>query len=532
MGGIFFDYLRERPGARRSPSCARSATRFLDAYLPIVERRRDEPWGERERRWQLLRRGRYVEFNLVYDRGTLFGLETERPDRVDPGVDAAACRLGLRPRAGAREPRGGAGRGAPPAAGVGAVSGEGTRERPELGTEPLDAVVVGAGIAGLALAFRLRARGLRVALLEASPRPGGLIRSLGWEGAVCEAGPSSFLATPALLALADELGLGGELASTSPLAKERYVLRGGRLRRAPTSLGSFLSTDLLGARAKLRILAEPLAHGRRPAKDESARSFFQRHFGTEVHKYLIAPFLSGIYAADPERLSARAAFPRIAAIEERHPSLLVGMLKRPRPTPGTAAEPEASGKRKREKLRSISFRGGNEALTRALAVALGDALRVACAATGVRPVEGGWEVAVAGGKPLRSRVVALTLPARAAAALVAPGARDLAKVLRSFAAAPVVVVHVLLDAVQLLRPLDGFGHLVPRGEGLRHLGVHLDVVALPGPRAKGAGAPHRLPRGRARPLGRDAPRTGALRARRPRAQVAPPVCGRAGGDAP
>ncbi|MGA0098638.1 MAG: coproporphyrinogen III oxidase, partial [Steroidobacteraceae bacterium] len=46
------------------------------AYLPIVERRRDQPWGERERRFQLYRRGRYVEFNLVYDRGTLFGLQS------------------------------------------------------------------------------------------------------------------------------------------------------------------------------------------------------------------------------------------------------------------------------------------------------------------------------------------------------------------------------------------------------------------------------------------------------------------------
>jgi coproporphyrinogen III oxidase len=49
---------------------------FLPAYVPIVERRSDEPWSERERQWQLVRRGRYVEFNLLHDRGTLFGLET------------------------------------------------------------------------------------------------------------------------------------------------------------------------------------------------------------------------------------------------------------------------------------------------------------------------------------------------------------------------------------------------------------------------------------------------------------------------
>src|SRR5690606_30586682 len=49
---------------------------FLDAYLPIVERRKNTPYGEREREFQLYRRGRYVEFNLVYDRGTLFGLQS------------------------------------------------------------------------------------------------------------------------------------------------------------------------------------------------------------------------------------------------------------------------------------------------------------------------------------------------------------------------------------------------------------------------------------------------------------------------
>jgi coproporphyrinogen III oxidase len=75
VGGIFFDYLKEDP--QRVYAFVEDAGRhFLEAYVPIVERRADEPWSDRERSWQLVRRGRYVEFNLVYDWGTLFGLET------------------------------------------------------------------------------------------------------------------------------------------------------------------------------------------------------------------------------------------------------------------------------------------------------------------------------------------------------------------------------------------------------------------------------------------------------------------------
>lgn len=75
VGGIFFDELRGDMLKSWAfvQDCGRS---FLDAYVPIVERRRHEAWGDREKEFQLIRRGRYVEFNLVYDRGTLFGLDT------------------------------------------------------------------------------------------------------------------------------------------------------------------------------------------------------------------------------------------------------------------------------------------------------------------------------------------------------------------------------------------------------------------------------------------------------------------------
>ncbi|RMG29471.1 MAG: oxygen-dependent coproporphyrinogen oxidase [Gammaproteobacteria bacterium] len=76
IGGIFFDDLNEWGFERCFAFLRAVGEAYLPAYLPIVERRRSMEWGERERNFQLYRRGRYVEFNLVYDRGTLFGLQT------------------------------------------------------------------------------------------------------------------------------------------------------------------------------------------------------------------------------------------------------------------------------------------------------------------------------------------------------------------------------------------------------------------------------------------------------------------------
>ena len=115
VGGLFFDDLSEWGFERCFAYQQAVGNGFLDAYLPLVERRRDTPFGEREREFQLYRRGRYVEFNLVWDRGTLFGLQSggrtesilmSLPPRVrfeygyqpDPGSAEARLEDYLRPR--------------------------------------------------------------------------------------------------------------------------------------------------------------------------------------------------------------------------------------------------------------------------------------------------------------------------------------------------------------------------------------------------------------------------------------------------
>ncbi|HEY6893372.1 MAG TPA: oxygen-dependent coproporphyrinogen oxidase [Rhodanobacteraceae bacterium] len=115
IGGLFYDDLDEG-GFERCLALTEAVGRgFLDAYLPIVEKRKTTAWGDREREFQLYRRGRYVEFNLVYDRGTLFGLQSggrtesilmSLPPRVrfeyaytpEPGSPEARLAEYLRPR--------------------------------------------------------------------------------------------------------------------------------------------------------------------------------------------------------------------------------------------------------------------------------------------------------------------------------------------------------------------------------------------------------------------------------------------------
>jgi len=115
VGGLFYDDLEEGGFERCFALTQAVGNGFLDAYLPIVEKRKATPWGEREREFQLYRRGRYVEFNLVYDRGTLFGLQSggrtesilmSLPPRVrfeyayapEPGTPEARLAEYLKPR--------------------------------------------------------------------------------------------------------------------------------------------------------------------------------------------------------------------------------------------------------------------------------------------------------------------------------------------------------------------------------------------------------------------------------------------------
>ncbi len=337
--------------------------------------------------------------------------------------------------------------------------------------EPLDVVVVGAGISGLTAAFRLRRGGLRVAVLEAAARAGGAIETFSENRADgdwrFEMGPNTVLASDESVGrLIRDAGLEGETLVAAPRAKRRYLCKGGRLVPLPGGPPGLLATPLFSAGAKLRLLREPWIGPPPAGVEETIAQFVRRRLGHEVLDYAVGPFVSGVYAGDPERLSARWAVPKIHALEREHGSLIRGAIalrKTGRKGPGGGM---------------ISFREGLEELPRRLAREIGD-VRMGVSVESVTPHAGGFTVATSAG-PVAARRVVLAVPAEAAARLLEAATAGASRTLAEIPYAAVALVSLGWRREEVGHPLDGFGFLVPRREGLRLLGCLFPSELFPG----------------------------------------------------
>ncbi len=337
----------------------------------------------------------------------------------------------------------------------------------------LRTAVVGAGISGLTLAWALRARGTPVTVLEASDRVGGQIRSWLDDGFVLEAGPNGLLDRDGVVArVAERLGIADRLRSASAAADRRALFVRGKVRFLPAKPPELLRSDIVPLGAKLRLLLELFSRRGPAGVDESLAHFGRRHFGRHVTETLLDAVQTGIFAGDSERLSVRAAFPRLEEMEKSHRSLLL------------AARAMRRGGARGAPPRLASFVGGLETLPRALAAALGDAVRRGVRVRTLEPASGGWQVRWDGGGERFERVV-LAVPPRVSAELLGPLDPSIATALEAIHAVPISVVHLGWRPALDPDP-QGFGVLVPARERRRVLGVIFASSAHPF-RAPGGG---------------------------------------------
>jgi oxygen-dependent protoporphyrinogen oxidase len=350
-----------------------------------------------------------------------------------------------------------------------------------------DVVVIGAGISGLVCAYRLKSLGMDVAVIEASERIGGVMRSDSIEGYLIERGPNSTRGTRELIALIRELGIADEMIEGDQKAPA-YIYFNGQLHPVPSSAAAFIRSGLLSTRGKLRLLMEPLIPARHSSEEESVASFARRRFGIEVAERVVAPFVSGIYAGDAEILSVQAAFPQLAGLETSSGSLFRGMLAMHRAntsTEGSAGE-LISGSPHR---RLISFKQGMGFLPETIAVKVGEDLAIGCCDCRIQALSrsrfsvrfncsGVVQV-------LNCDCVAIATPASAAAKLVSSVSNQLARLLEEIEYPPLAIVHLSYKESEIGRPLDGFGFLVAPTERMRMLGCIWNSSLFEGRAPKG-----------------------------------------------
>ena len=339
-------------------------------------------------------------------------------------------------------------------------------------TRHVPALVIGGGISGLVCAYALQKAGIEVLLVEASPRAGGVIHSIARDGFLLELGPQSFSCTAQLRALCADLGIADQLLEAPPKAP-RYVLVNGALRHVPLSRPAFFLSPLINGSTKWALARDVFGKSTPPNSDESVAAFTRRKFSDQLLDRLVGPFVSGVYAGDPEKLSIRSAFPSVYEAEKAAGSIVRGMLKMAKTKKGPRESPTLN-----------AFRDGNETLARTIANKLGSTILLQTNVTSIGRQSGGeFEVHLEGNSSKDSvlaKSVIIATPTDVTGRLLSLLDSSFESLLTSVEYAAVAVVSLGYRKSDVGHSLDGFGFLVPRSAGLRVLGTVWNSSLFPG----------------------------------------------------
>jgi protoporphyrinogen/coproporphyrinogen III oxidase len=343
-------------------------------------------------------------------------------------------------------------------------------------------VVIGAGISGLACAYRLKQLGIPCVALEATERAGGLIATAQRNDLLFDTGPQCPRFPPSLWRLIRELALDSEFVAGSPKAK-RYIFSRGRLQPAPFSPAGLMATRLVGLTSKFRILTEAFRYSRPPAQEESLSDFVERKFGADVLDNLVDPFISTIFLGDSRKIGMTSAFPILVEWERDQGSIVRGAIRARNlkrdvrmSVDSLGSSRPIKGGRTLHVTQALpplgSFRSGMGRLPERVSEELKAEIRYRTPIASVAPLgdngesNARWQVCLSGGEAITAEYLILAVPAYAAARLLETSVPQLADQLKAIEYAPLCVVSSAYDRSRVANSLDGFGFMIPRNEGL------------------------------------------------------------------
>ncbi|KAM3761212.1 hypothetical protein ACB098_01G250900 [Castanea mollissima] len=364
--------------------------------------------------------------------------------------------------------------------------------------------VIGAGVSGLAAAYKLKSHGLNVAVFEAEGRAGGKLRSVSHDGLIWDEGANTMTESePEVRSLLDDLGLREK--QQFPISQnKRYIVRNGMPVLIPSNPIALIKSNFLSAKSKFQIILEPFLwkkiNSSKVSDDytqESVGGFFERHFGKEVVDYLIDPFVAGTSAGDPESLSIQHSFPDLWNLEQRFGSIISGLLQSKISAKRVkSGETKGTLEKKKRQRGSFSFRGGMQTLTDMLCKELGKddvklnskVLSLSYSCDGKSALEN-WSVSYASDhdkhlQGLSVDAVIMTAPLSNVKEMkiTKRGTLFPLDILPEVTYMPLSVLITTFKKENVKRPLEGFGVLVPSKEqqnGLKTLGTLFSSMMFP-----------------------------------------------------
>ena len=322
-------------------------------------------------------------------------------------------------------------------------------------------VVIGAGLTGLSTAFHLHRQGRDVVILEKADRVGGQIHTYHENGFTFESGPNTGVVSfPEVAELFQMLEGSCQLEIARESSKRRLIWKGDRFHELPSSPVSAITTPLFRLSDKFRILGEPWRKkGTDP--DEPVGALAARRLGKSFYEYAVDPFVSGVYAGDPMKLTTRYALPKLYNLEANYGSFIRGAIAK-------AKEPKTDRDRLATK-KVFSAVGGLQRLVEALS----KDLRIITSANNLKVMptaDGQWSCTYNGTEEIVCRKVVTTVGAYALPALLPFIPEAPMQKMSNLFYAP--IIQVILG-VKNARGLDfpAFGGLVPSKEQKRVLGI-------------------------------------------------------------
>ena len=329
-----------------------------------------------------------------------------------------------------------------------------------------DIVIIGAGLTGLTTGFWLNRSGKDILLLEKSDRTGGQIHSFQENGVVFESGPNTGVVSyPEIAELFEALSPACSLETAREASKCRLIWKGNRFRALPAGPIEAITTPLFTLGDKFRILGEPFRKkGTNP--DESVAELAARRLGKSFVRYAVDPFLSGVYAGDPNKLITRYALPKLYNLEQNYGSFIKGSIAK-------AKEPKTN----RDKLATkkvFSVNGGLNMLTDAMTAAIGKKHIILSAENiSINPCGNEWEITyhtAQGIQKVTANQVITTTGAYALPQLLPFVPKEQMDKISNLFYAPVVQVSVGFKNTGDLK-FQAFGGLVPSCEKKDVLGI-------------------------------------------------------------